>query len=176
MAKNVGKIFESDFKASVPSYSLLIRLNDPPQSFGGGTARFSIKNPCDFLLFDTKRRTLLCCELKTTKYKSISYEDVNGEDNQSRMIHKHQISGLTKFSEYNNVIPCFIFNFRDEANNCERCYFQRIEDFNNMVGKLDKKSCNELDLLSNNAIRIKGEKKKVHYRWDIENLLNELSN
>ena len=52
---------------------------------------------------DTKHRTLVCLELKTTKFKSISYEDVNSDDNTSRMIHKHQIYGLTKFSEYDSV-------------------------------------------------------------------------
>lgn len=174
MVKNVGKQFESDFKSSVPDYCLLIRLNDPPQSFGGGAARFSIPNPCDYLAFDSKHRIFVPLELKTTKYSSVSYEDVNLKEQPSRMIHKHQITGLTKFSQYENCYPGFLFNFRDEKNNCERCYFQRIEDFNNMVKKTDKKSCNELDIITNGAIKIDGEKKRTRYRWNIDNLFEDI--
>ena len=173
--KNVGKIFEASFKKSVSPQHLLIRLNDPPQSFGGGTARFSIKNPCDYLLMDTKHSTLVCLELKTTKSKSISYEDVNGDDNQSRMIHRHQIVGLTKLSEYSHVESGFFFNFRDEKNNCERCYFMRIEDFNNMVKNSSKHSCNELDILTNGAIKVQGLKKRTRYTWDIDSLLDAIA-
>lgn len=175
MNKNVGKAFENDFKKSVNPQHLLIRLNDPPQSFGGGTARFSIKNPCDYLLMDTKHRTLVCLELKTTKFKSISYENVNSDDNTSRMIHKHQISGLTKFSEYNCVEAGFLFNFRDEKNACERCYFMMVEDFNNMVKNSNKHSCNELDILTNGAIKVQGDKKRTRYTWDIDSLLNDIA-
>lgn len=92
------------------------------------------------------------------------------------MIHAHQIVGLTKFARYDNVVAGFLFNFRDEKNNCERCYFQMIEDFNEMVKGIDKKSFNELDLITNNAIKVNGEKKRVHYRWFIENLLDDISN
>lgn len=172
---NVGKVFENDFKKSVNSHNLLIRLNDPPQSFGGGTARFSIKNPCDYLLMDTKHRILVCFELKTTKFKSISYEDVDGNDNTSRMIHKHQIYGLTKFSEYDSVEAGFLFNFRDEKNSCERCYFMRVEDFNNMIKNSNKHSCNEIDILTNCAIKVHGEKKRTRYTWDIDSLLDTIA-
>lgn len=172
---NVGKRFESDFKKSVEQHHLLIRLNDPPQSFGGGTAKFSIPNPCDYLLMDTKHRILVCFELKTTKYKSISYEDVNSDEKQNRMIHKHQISGLTNFSKYNYVEAGFLFNFRDEKNNCERTYFQRVEDFNDMVKKIEKHSCNELDILTYGGVKLNGDKKRVRYTWDIESLLDEIA-
>lgn len=172
---NVGKVFENDFKKSVNSHHLLIRLNDPPQSFCGGNARFSIKNPCDYLLMDTKHRTLVCLELKTTKFKSISYEDVDKDDNTSRMIHKHQIYGLTKFSEYDSVEAGFLFNFRDEKNSCERCYFMRVEDFNNMIKGSNKHSCNEIDILTNGAIKVHGDKKRTRYTWDIDSLLDTIA-
>lgn len=175
MPKPSGKAFENDFKKSVNPQHLLIRLNDPPQSFGGGTARFSIKNPCDYLLMDTKHRTLICLELKTTKYKSISYEDVNGDDTQSRMIHRHQISGLTKFAEHDCVEAGFLFNFRDEKNDCERCYFMRVDDFNNMAKSSDKHSCNEIDILTNGAIKLQGLKKRTRYTWDIDSLLDAIA-
>lgn len=174
--KNKGKIFEDDFKKSIPPSSLLIRLNDSPQAFSKSSfTKFTHKTPCDFILFDCIHRTLIPVELKTTKYKSMNFEDVNSDDEQNKMIHKHQIIGLTKFSEYDNVVAGFLFNFRDENNNCERCYFQRVEDFNDMVVKIDKKSFNELDLLTvGNAIKVDGELKRTHYRWDIDKLLDDI--
>lgn len=174
--RNVGKLFEEQFKKSVHEHCLLIRLNDPPQSFCGGSARFSIKNPCDYILFDTKNRMLVPIELKTTKYKSMSFEDANTNEQQSKMIHAHQIAGLTDFAKYDNVCAGFLFNFRDEDNGIERCYFQRIDDFNIMVKDIDKKSFNEIDLLRHNAIKVQGIKKRVRYIWDIDGLLEELSN
>ena len=53
--KNVGKVFENDFKQSVPQeYCLLHRLPDPPQSFKRSKdTKFSHKNPCDFHMFDS---------------------------------------------------------------------------------------------------------------------------
>lgn len=176
MASNSGKLFESQFKKSVPDYCYLLRLNDPPQSFGGGTARFSIKNPFDYLAFDTKSRALFCLELKTTKYKSMSVEDVDGDDKQSKMIHKHQILGLTNAAIYDNVCAGFLLNFRDDKNGIERCYFQMIDDFNEMMRSIDKKSFNEIDLLRYNAIKVDGTKKRVRYIWDIDGLMKKVSN
>lgn len=173
MAQPVGKRFEDCFKKSIPDNCLLIRLPDPPQAFSQSSlSKFSVKNPCDFILFDTNHHMLVPIELKTTKNKSMSFEDVNVKEQQSKMIHAHQIVGLTKFARYDNVVAGFLFNFRDEKNDCERCYFQRIEDFNKMVDAIDKKSFNEIDLLKNDAIKVDGIKKRVNYRWDIENLLD----
>lgn len=175
MAKNTGKIFENAIKSSLPSYVLPIRLPDPPQSFvKRSDTRFSRPNPCDYVLWDSKHRILVPVELKTTKYKSMSYEDIDNNEGQSKMIHAHQIVGLQKFSKYDYVIAGFLFNFRDEKNDMERTYFQRIEDFISMTSKSDKKSCNELDILSNGGIKVIGSKKKVHYKWNIEELLDRL--
>ena len=120
MSKNVGKIFESDFKSSIPSNILIIRLNDSPQAFSKSKfTRFTHRTPCDFLLFDGI--TLYPVELKTTKYRSMSFEDVDDDEEQNKMIHKHQIIGLTEFSKYENVKAGFFFNVRDEDKNIERC-------------------------------------------------------
>ena len=176
MSKNAGKVFEDDIKLSMPDYCLVTRLPDPAQSFGNRTGtRFSKKNPCDYLIFDSKNRMFLPWELKTTKSKSISFDDVNYDGKQSHTIHKHQIIGLTEYASYDNVVAGFLFCFRDEKNNCERCYFQHIKDFNSMVSQIDKKSFNEKDLMDiGNPIIVNGELKKVHYSWDIESLLNNI--
>ena len=170
---NNGKFFETAIKASVPAYCLYYRLPDPPQSFHHSSSlRFSWKNPCDVFLFNSKTSKLFTIELKTTKSKSISYESPNSPDKQPiRMIHKHQIQALTDFAKYKNIISGFLFNFRDESALVERTYFQHIEDFSRMTQLLSKHSFNESDLLKYNPVIIPGRKKRVHYAWDLEPLL-----
>jgi hypothetical protein len=102
----------------------------------------------------------------------MSFEDVDSDEKQNKMIHKHQILALHKFSQFDNVTAGFIFNFRDEKNNMERTYFQNINDFVVMCKEVNKSSFNEMDLLLNNAIKINGNKKRVNYTWNIDEFLN----
>lgn len=171
---NEGKKFEQIFKKSAPDYCLTIRLNDSAQAFKkSDLAKFTPKNKCDFIIFNTVSRVLYCLELKSTKYRSISFEDIYSDEEQDKMIHKHQILALREFSEYKNVIAGFVFNFRDEKNNMERTYFQKIQDFLKMCKDIKKKSFNELDLILGGAIKIEGTKKRVNYTWDIDKLFKE---
>lgn len=177
--KNPGKKFEEAFVKSIPNYCWHHRLHDPPQSFDRVNGlRFSWKNPCDFVVFDNKNRFLLALELKSTKSKSISFEDINFEGKQpSRMIHKHQIIALRDYCiNYSALIGGFLFNFRTEEIGSERTYFQSATDFIRMSNNLGKKSFNEIDLInSGNYIKVNGNKKRVNYIWDIDELLNSLS-
>lgn len=179
--KNKGKIFEEAFRDSIDKERIvLFRLNDQPQSFAK-TAKFSLKNPFDYICFDTKSKTLFCLELKSTKGKSISYEDINSENIQNEMIHKHQILGLMEKGEYDNVVAGFIFNFRhfegDKEKYFETTYFQDINSFLEMTKKINKKSFNELDLLTcGNAVKINGEKKRTRFRWNFNEFFQNISN
>lgn len=177
MAKNTGKVFESDWKKSIPDHCLLIRLPDPPHSFSQRKdTRFAVKNPCDYICYDTESRVLHCWELKTTKYKSMSFDDIDSDERESKMVKRHQIEGLQKFASHDNVSAGFVLNFRDEKNNAERTYFQSVDDFINMCGKIGKKSFNEIDLILNGAIKVNGTKKRVHYTWDVERMLEKQYN
>jgi hypothetical protein len=169
-----GKQFESDIRKSVPDYILIQRLHDTSQSYQKSKdTKFTPKNPCDYLLYDSIFHNLYALELKTTKYKSIAFEDIDSDKEQNKMIHKHQIIALTRFSEFDGVIAGFVCNFRDEKNNMERTYFQNIIDFNNMRKKINKFSFNEMDLILNGAIKIDGEKKRVHYTWNLDKFFSE---
>lgn len=170
---NSGKKFEQQFKLSVPDYCLLQRLNDPPQSFTQSkTTKFSVKNPCDFFLFDSVSHILYCLELKTTKYKSMTFEDITSDKEQNKMIHKHQIMSLLEFSKYENVTAGLLLNFRDEDKKIERTYFQNISDFYSMSKIINKSSFNEIDLImKGNAVKISGIKKRVNFVWDIDEFL-----
>lgn len=167
ISKNIGKIFEENFKKSVPSDVWYYRPPDSAQSFGSNSnLRFSAKSPCDCFLFDGEKMYTL--ELKSVGTTSISFEK-SKED--KGVIHKHQIDKLLEFSEYKNIISGFLFDFRLS----EKTYFCMIEDFINMINRLDKKSFNEKDLFEwCKPIEIEKKKLKVNYRYDVNKLLQDL--
>lgn len=173
---NSGKIFEDDFRSSVDKERcLLIRLNDQPQSFAK-TARFSLKPPCDFVLYDSRTKLFVPLELKTTKYRSMSYENIYEKNPSDAMIHKHQLEKLLEFSKYNGVKSGLLLNFRTEDKNIQRTYYVSIQNFLDMCKKINKKSVNEIDLLNvGKAIKINGSKKRTRYVWDVNELLDSLS-
>lgn len=173
--KNTGKLFEAAIKSSTPLHCLLIRIPDPPQSFiKSENTRFSRQNPCDYLCYDSDTGLLHCWELKTTSAKSMSFEDIDSDEIQSKMIHKHQILGLLDFSKYKGVKAGFLFNFRHfegEPNYIETTYYMDVNDFLKMTKSIDKKSFNEIDAALYGAKRIDGVKKRTRFSWDIDGFL-----
>ena len=174
---NSGKVFEEDFRSSIDKdRCLLLRLNDQPQSYAK-TARFSLKPPCDFILYDSQTKLFVPVELKTTKYRSISYEDINEESPNNAMVHKHQLEKLLEFSKYDGVKAGLLLNFRTEEENMQRTYYISIQNFLDICQKIDKKSVNEIDLLTvGKAIKVNGAKKRSRYTWNINELLDSLNN
>ena len=61
--KNMGKVFEKEFKESVPADCFLERYKDDTSGFYG------VSNPADFRLY--KFPVLILLELKTHKGKSL---------------------------------------------------------------------------------------------------------
>lgn len=184
MGKNSGKIFEDSVKKSIPDYVALIRLNDSPQAFEQSElTRFTPNTPFDYIAFDTKLKILHCLELKSTKGKSISFEDIYSDiqdKKNKKMIHKHQILGLKKYSVYPNVKSGFLFNFRhfedDKDKYFEITYYQSIEDFLDMVQKINKKSFDEINLIQNNGRRINGFKKRTRWYFDLNSFFESYAN
>ena len=43
-----------------------------------------------------------------------------------------------------------------------------IIDFNKMMKKINKVSLNEMDILLNNGIKISGERKRIHFKWNLD--------
>ena len=170
MVKNVGKVFEDDFASSIDrNTTFLHRLKDTAQSYNQSKdTSYTWQNPCDYFIFNGK--ILFCLELKSTKSKSISYQQ-NKDDKSQRMIKWHQIEKLTEFANYKNVLAGLILNYRDEKNNVQRTYFLNIKDFNKIRLSTDKHSINEIDILLNNAVKISGHIKITHWHWDIDEFL-----
>ena len=166
-SQSVGKQFELTIKQSIPSHILLIRLNDSPHAFKqSNLTRFTPKNPFDYICFDTNTRTLFCIELKSTSNKYMSFEDINNDEEQFGMIHKHQTLGLLKCSAYQNVVAGFLLNFRLPEN--EITYFIEINQFQKMCESINKKSFNIMDLVLHGAKKIQGNKKRTRWYWNLD--------
>lgn len=171
MPSNIGKNFELDFKRSTPPYALIHRLSDSAQAFGGNNnLRFSIKNPFDYLMWDSKRRILYALELKTVAGKSISFERSKDEKGE---IHFHQIKGLNKWNKFNATICGFIIEFRK----IEKTFFLSIDDFNKLINLISKKSFSNDDLICHDIKHtvITQRKKITRYTYDVDSFLENMS-
>ena len=112
-------------------------------------------------------KVLYALELKSVGTTSISFERTKVDKG---VIHKHQIDNLLKFSTYENIVSGLVLDFRLSDNT----YFCMIEEFVNMINKLDKKSFNEKDLFEwCNPIEIDKKKLKVNYRYNVEKFLHD---
>lgn len=165
--KNEGKVFEKDFKNSVPKEIYIERLKDSTQSFyKNEKVKFTPTNPYDFFIFKFPR--LYCFELKSTIGKSMSFW-TNGDENK-KMIKKHQIEGLTKASQFDGIVAGFILNWRENNNT----YFLNIKDFNRFVKESEKKTLNENDIIQYNGVLLKQNLLVTHYRYDVYDLLSRI--
>lgn len=166
IGKNIGKVFEENWKKSIPKNVWYYRPPDSAQSFGNTTnLRFSAKSPCDCFMFNGE--VLYTLELKSVGTTSISFEKTKEDKG---VIHKHQIDKLLEFSTYKNIISGFLLDFRLS----DKTYFCMIEEFVNMINRLGKKSFNESDLFKwCNPIEIEKKKMKVNYKYSVEKFLQE---
>lgn len=177
MAKNQGKNFESIIKSNAPSYLKVTRIPDPPQSFTQRSdTRFSKKNPYDYEAFDSLHRIQYSLELKSVAQKYVTYHTCENDekDEKSANIKWHQIDGLTKASEFDNVIAGFLLNFRLDSGE-QLLYFLNIKDFNKFRKATNKRSLNIMDVSLNGGIKINGDKLRVNYRWNLDEFLESQS-
>lgn len=159
--QNVGKLFESDFKQSIPDSCWIYRLRDNASSFANGeNTRFASSNICDFILLDDNSKTMFLIECKSTKSSSIPLT----------MIRDNQIKGLSDAGKH-NLIAGLLINFRNENNDT---FFIPIQKFINMTNNTSKKSFNIKDLESINAIRVLSNKKRTRYNYQIDKFIKEV--
>lgn len=175
-SKNSGKVFEEDVSKSIDRDKFFVhRLKDSAQAYKRSKGvSFCWDNPCDLFVFNPLTKTLFAIEEKTTKYKSFTFDDPDGDDKESKMVKRHQILSLTDFSRYRGVYPMFLFNFRDIGDDkIQMTYAQHIDDFRKMLDNIgNKKSFNILDVVKNGGIKIDGIKKRTRYTWDMDRFFN----
>jgi len=173
---NKGKIFEQNFAKCARDQGLFAyRIKDQyiPVQKGMQYGRVGL-NPCDYFIMSPHKGGgyLFALELKSTQYRQISIQK-DPELDDSAMIKYHQIQSLINLSQEANVVAGFIFNYRLDDD--EYTYFMRIEDFSNWFAQSDKKSINRLDITMCGGIRISNTKKRVHYNYDVAELINSVA-
>jgi recombination protein U len=95
LAKDAGKKFEEDFKASIPPDFYVERYKDDTAGFKG------VANPADYRLYKYPYTFLL--ELKSHKGKSLPLAKIRDA----------QIKGLAKAVQHRGIYGGFIINYRD---------------------------------------------------------------
>lgn len=154
--KNEGKKFEEDFINSFTDDIFTYRLRDSAGAWNNGNkARFTSKNGCDFIIFNTIKGELLLLELKSFKGKSCSFSNVKA----------HQIQFLTEESKKEGVRGLFILNFRD----LEETYILEAEDVNKLY-LADKKSIS-LAFCRKNGQLLPQKLKRIRYEYNVDILI-----
>ncbi|AXF33325.1 Holliday junction resolvase RecU [Bacillus subtilis] len=171
-ANNQGKVFEANIEKSAADQKLFFyRIKDVNPMFLKRGAAVS-KNKYDCFLFF--KGYLFPFELKSTKDKSIAFRE--------EIIKAQQIKHLKEATKYPNIIPGFLFQFREPEN---KVYFVHINDFltykniaekqlsHTYKNKVNKASipiaiCEEI------GTEVRWMKKKVNYTYYLNKLCGEL--
>ena len=151
MAKDEGKLFETDFKKSIGSHVFIQRLKDDTAGFKG------VANICDYILYQYPNIYLL--ELKSLKGKSLPFSRIRDA----------QLKGLAKSDEIRGVIGGFIINFRDY----EETYFISVVDMLHYIENSSRKSIS-LDYCRENGTKIGQHKIRTRYKYDVDNFLDSM--
>jgi len=172
---NDGKQFETDWKDSYKGTSYFyMRLRDSAKWTQGKNTSFTPSNPCDAIQFTQPYIWLL--ELKSTKgtgvsfYPNTPWEKPKGTTS-NVMIKANQVKELMEAVQKPGVIAGLILNFRPRelksGTTSNKTYFIHITDFVKFAIATGKASINQNDC-EQIGFKITGEKKKIHYRYDIE--------
>jgi penicillin-binding protein-related factor A (putative recombinase) len=142
LSKNQGKQFEEDLMKSCKKQNIFYdRIKDtfiPPDL---RDRVFVSKNKFDNYIF--KDGWLFPLELKSSGQKSISFDE--------KIIKQHQIDSLYEATKYNDqIIPGFLFNFREYVN---QTYFVYILDFLEYKNSTGRKSIS-LEVCSQKGLQV----------------------
>ena len=148
--KNMGKVFEKEFKDSVPADCFFERYKDDTSGFYG------VSNPADFRLY--KFPVLILLELKTHKGKSLPLAKIRPA----------QLSGMLKAVNYLGVYGGYLVNFRD----LEETYFLSVGDVENFYKAGERKSI-PVEFFREHGFRIPQQKKRTLYKYDLSEWISQ---
>lgn len=176
--KNQGKVFEEDWKDSYDGLPFFyMRLKDSAKWEKGETARFTPENPCDSIQHTIPFLWLL--ELKSTEGSGISFNKEtpwlkDKERKSMPMIKPNQVSELSKAVSSEGIVAGFVLNFRERElktrTEPNEVFFVHIKDFLNFAVSSGKSSISREDA-RDIGVHIFGNKKKVHYTYDIQDFV-----
>lgn len=162
MAKDAGKIFEQDIKASIPPEFFVERYKDDTAGFKG------VANPADYRLYKYPLTFLL--ELKSHKGKSLPLAKIRNS----------QLKGMRKAIPYKGVYCGFLINYRDLEETYYITFDALVDEYYllQMVnGKLeytvkpDGRKSVPVEWCRENGVRIEQKKKIVRYSYDLDKWL-----
>lgn len=162
MAKDAGKIFEEEVRASIPLSFFVERYKDDTAGFKG------VANPADYRLYKYPYTFLIEC--KTHKGKSLPLSKIRNS----------QLKEMRKANPYNGVYCGFLINYRD----LEETYYITSDDLVNeyyilqvVNGKLEytikpevRKSI-PVEWCREHGVKIGQTKKRVRYSYDLSSWL-----
>jgi recombination protein U len=151
MAKNIGKIFEGEVKASFPPDFFVERYKDDTAGFKG------VCNPADFRVY--KHPFTFLIECKSHKGKSLPFDKIR----------RDQIEKQVKYIlTYNGVFGGFLINYRD----LEETYYVNAGCVLSYMNNANRKSI-PVEWCRESGKRVGQTKKRVRYSYDIAKLLEE---
>lgn len=154
-----GKQFEADFKNSIPKDCYHYKPTDSAVGFDieHSTQRFSRESPYDLII--CRNGQMYGFELKSNKEKRMSFSG------KTPRIKPKQVEELLK-AENAGAKAGLVLNFRTY----EKTYFIKASVFKRFMDTSGKKSVN-LNDAEEMGMEIPFRLLKVHYRYDLEELL-----
>lgn len=151
MAKNIGKIFEEEIKASFPPDFFVERYKDDTAGFKG------VCNPADYRVYKYPLTFLIEC--KSHKGKSLPFDKIR----------RDQIEKQANYIlNYKGVYGGFLINYRD----LEETYYIRAGAVLSYLSHAERKSI-PVEWCRENGKRVEQTKKRVRYSYDVAKLLEE---
>lgn len=160
--KNRGKIFEQNFKASIPKEILYERFKDGTANFRGmnnENVRFQAKNVSDCFLYDGN--ALLYLELKSH----------HGESLPLSCIRPNQVKQLVQRQSHKNTLSGFLIEFSD----LNRVFYINIADFMYFTSMYDRKSL-PFDWCKDNGIEVEVQKLRTNSRYNVRKMYDDIVN
>ena len=160
--KNLGKVFEENWRKSIPEDIFYYRFRDSSGAWSGNNQlRFTPSNIADNMIFyDFK---LFLIELKSHKGKSIPLDKIIGNKTKEK-----QIKDLTEANKFDGIYSSIIVFFSD----LEKCYELPIDEFNEFLEKEDRKSI-PVEYFQQRGFEIEAQKLKTNYRFNVVKWLKE---
>jgi recombination protein U len=154
--QNEGKKFEADIKSSVPDDVWYYRLRDGTASWGDKeTTRFQQSNICDCQLF---YYGLFLLELKSHMGKSLPFTVFKDE-------HVEALAQALNFG----IVAGVVINMREIS----ETYFLYADTIHDFIQSGERKSI-PVDFMRERGYRLKAVQKRVRWRYDIKDLIDNI--